>query len=570
MLEVAHRHSPSKMLDSSAPAEGQAYCQQTFCGNTGSMKNAAYWGFSVSVGLAMLAGVGCSNSQRGARPRSLAPSSMPRLGTVDERFQSYNVEMLEVTGGRFWKPYREISATQKAQTTAQESGATPTGMDPSLYQYRPPIDLSHSRIRKLAAALGPAYVRVSGTWANTVYFHDSDRPTPKTPPKGFNGVLTRPQWKGLVDFAHAVNAQIVTSFATSAGTRDARGLWTPEQARHFIQYTQSIGGSIAAAEFMNEPTYAAMGGAPKGYDVAAYTRDIAVFRPFLKQAAPGVVFLGPGSVGEGGVLPMSLNGGMLPSEDLLKATGPVFDVFSYHLYAAVSERCASLGPATQTTAAAALSEEWLSRPDKIDAFYTGLRNRFVPGKPVWITETADAACGGNPWASTFLDIFRYLDQLGRLAKRGLQVHMHNTLASSDYGLLDEQTFAPRPNYWAALLWRKLMGTTVLEAGVAPNPNLHLYAHCFRGTPGGVALLVINMDRTTPHDLELPTSGERYTLTAENIEDTHLQLNGKELKLGAEDDLPTIAGQPTGSGSLTFAPASVTFLAIPQANSASCR
>ena len=86
-------------------------------------------------------------------------------------------------------------------------------------------------------------------------------------------------------------------------------------------------------------------------------------------------------------------------------------MFSYHLYAAVSKRCASLGPATQTTAAAALSEEWLSRPYKIDAFYTGLRNRFVPGKPVWITETADAACGGNPWASTSLDTFRYLDQL---------------------------------------------------------------------------------------------------------------------------------------------------------------
>ena len=33
------------------------------------------------------------------------PAKMPRLGTVDERFQSYNVEMVEVTGGRFWKPY---------------------------------------------------------------------------------------------------------------------------------------------------------------------------------------------------------------------------------------------------------------------------------------------------------------------------------------------------------------------------------------------------------------------------------------------------------------------------------
>lgn len=524
----------------------------------------------MSVGLTVLGGVACSNSPRGASPRSLTLASMPRLGTVDERFQSYNVEMLEVTGGRFWRPYGEINKTPKAQTSAQKPGATPTGMDPSLYQYRPPIDLSQPRLRKLAAALGPAYVRVSGTWANATYFQDSDRPVPKTPPKGFNGVLTRPQWKGVVDFAHAVNAQIVTSFATGPGTRDARGVWTPAQARPFLAYTQSIGGSIAAAEFMNEPNIAAMGGAPKGYDAAAYGRDVAVFRSFIKQAAPDLVFLGPGSVGEGGVLPMSPNMGLLPSEDLLKATGPAFDVFSYHLYAAVSKRCVSLGPAAQTTAAAALSEEWLSRPDKIDTFYAGLRDRFVPGKPLWITETADAACGGNPWGSTFLDTFRYLDQLGRLAKRGLQVHMHNTLASSDYGLLDEQTFAPRPNYWAALLWRKLMGTTVLDPGASPAPNLHLYAHCLRGTPGGVMLLVINTDRTAPHELELPTAGERYTLTAQSLEDTHVQLNGSELKLGTDDTLPTLAGQPTSSGSLTFAPASVTFLAIPQANSAVCR
>ena len=38
----------------------------------------------------------------------LAPSSMKRVGTIDDRYQSYNVEMLEVTGGRFWKPYKDI------------------------------------------------------------------------------------------------------------------------------------------------------------------------------------------------------------------------------------------------------------------------------------------------------------------------------------------------------------------------------------------------------------------------------------------------------------------------------
>src|SRR6478736_4438847 len=93
---------------------------------------------------------------------SLDPGKMARLGTVDERFQSYNVEMLEVTGGKFWKPYRSLA---KAAAPAAGATATPAGMDPNMYEYRAPLDLSNQRLRKLAKALGPAYVRVSGTWA---------------------------------------------------------------------------------------------------------------------------------------------------------------------------------------------------------------------------------------------------------------------------------------------------------------------------------------------------------------------------------------------------------------------
>src|SRR3977135_1347475 len=112
----------------------------------------------------------------------------------------------------------------------------------------------------------------------------------------------------------------------------------------------------------------------------------------------------------------------------------------------------------------ALSEASLAQTDQALGFHRTLRDAFEPGKPIWLTETADAECGGNRWSATFLDTFRYLDQLGRLAKAGVQVVMHNTLAASDYGLLDETTFAPRPNYWGALLWRRLMGSTVLESG----------------------------------------------------------------------------------------------------------
>ena len=146
-------------------------------------------------------------------------------------------------------------------------------MNPDMYQYRPPIDLTNPRLRKLAAALGPAYVRVSGTWANSVYFADSDNSPAKAPP-GYDGVLTRKEWKGVIDFLHAVNGELVTSFATSVGTRNAQGVWSPREAATWLAYTKSVGGQIAAAEFMNEPTYAAMGGAPKGYNAAEYARDI--------------------------------------------------------------------------------------------------------------------------------------------------------------------------------------------------------------------------------------------------------------------------------------------------------
>jgi heparanase len=525
--------------------------------------------FAIGLRLTALGAMLSSPAHFRATSTALVPASMSGIGTVEERFQAYNVEMLEVTGGRFWKPYKGLDASSSSREKVSGTGATPSGMNPDLYQYRPPIDLTNGRLRKLAAALGPTYVRVSGTWANTTYFYDSDGLPPRTPPNGFNGVLTREQWHRVVDFSNAVNARIITSFATSPGTRDAQGIWTPSQARKFLSYTKSVGGDIAAAEFMNEPTAAAMGGAPKGYDAAAYGRDIAVFRPFLKKTAPEIVFLGPGSVGEGGALEMSFPNGFIRSENLLKATGPVFEVFSYHLYAAVSERCAAMGPSSQTTSAAALSQEWLSRPDKINRFYEGLRDRFDPGKPLWITETADAACGGNPWASTLLDVFRYLDSHARLAQQGVRVIAHNTLASSDYGLLDENTFSPRPNYWAALVWRKLMGTTVLESNAIPTPTLHVYAHCLRDVPGGVALLAINTDRRASQSLNIATKSQRYTLTATTLEDTRVDLNGSELKLGSNDSIPSMTGVPTDSGRIALPPISVTFLAVPEAGNASC-
>jgi len=476
---------------------------------------------------------------------SVAPTELKAIGSVEPRFQSYNIEMVEVTGGRFWRPY------PRAGRAFDQHGR---------YSPRAPIDLSNPRLRMLAATLSPAYVRVSGTWANATFFGDAET-APAKPPAGFNSVLTRAQWRGVVGFARAVDAEIVTSFAVSPGSRDGGGNWKPDQAQRLIDVTRSLGGRIAAAEFMNEPTLAATNGAPPGYDATAYARDFKTFREWIRQSAPETLIAGPGSA-DNSASP-STSG--ITTRDLLAASGSGVDRFSYHHYNTISPRCGGHDDPAQ-----ALAEQWLARTDTTLAIYRDLRDRFEPGKPIWLTETADAACGGNRWDKTFLDAFRYLDQLGRLAKAGVQVVMHNTLAASDYGLLDETTFRPRPNYWAALLWRRLMGSTVLDAGAAPASGLHIYAHCHPERQGAVTLLAINTSREAPRRIALPLPSERFTLGSPRLQDGTVQLNGSTLALTAGDRLPGITGITTAAGTIRLAPATITFFAMTGAANPACR
>ena len=74
------------------------------------MSNSRHFPVGLSVSLAVLGGIFYSAAGSGESAASINPASIPRIGTVEERFQSYNVEMLEVTGGRFWKPYKELKA----------------------------------------------------------------------------------------------------------------------------------------------------------------------------------------------------------------------------------------------------------------------------------------------------------------------------------------------------------------------------------------------------------------------------------------------------------------------------
>ncbi len=493
------------------------------------------------------------------------PHTMRSVAKVDARFQSYNVEMVEVVGGRFWKPYTSTPVKDLRAPVALGIA----GVDPNLFEQRPPIDLSNAKLRMLAAALGPAYMRVSGSWANTVYFQDGDASAAAKPPAGYGGVLTRAEWKGVIDFAKAVDAKIVTSFSVGEGARDASGAWMPGQAEAFLRYTKQAGGTVAAAEFFNEPTIPTVAGVPKDYDARAYARDFKAFVPVFRANAPGALLLGPSGTAEGSQSPSRMK--LLPSKDLLEATGTGdLDVFSYHVYPTISERCAAHSPVKiGVTADEALTEEFLRRTETVEEFYAKLRDQYAPGKPMWLSETGEAACGGDRWASTYLDTFRYLYQLGTLAERNVQVVMHNTLAASDYALIDDRTLTPRPNYWAALLWHNLMGTTVLGPGAVASRDVKVFAQCTVGQPGKVTLLALNLDREHAESITIAEKSDRYSLSSDHLQGRSVRLNGKPLMLTADGNLPGIQGATTVAGSVSLPPLSNSFFVV-DANNSACK
>lgn len=490
----------------------------------------------------------------GAATKAPAPSlqlgRLAKLGTIDARYQGYNIEMVEVTGGRFWAPYG--------------------GPANERYRQRPPIDLKDPKLIALARNLGPSLMRVSGTWANNTYL-EAEGEHLSAPPPGYVQVLTRQQWTDVVAFSKAVDAPIVTSFAVSNGTRDANGVWTTEQAQRRLDLTRQAGGTIYAAEFFNEANMpSAAPEMPKNYHAENYGAEFRLFRDWARKNAPEMKILGVGGVGEAGLLSGHVDpqfGSHVSSEDMLKQNPNSVDAVSYHFYGSVSQRCLGLGMGTAVKGHA-LGAEWLDLTVRDFKYYAALRDKYEPGKPMWNTETAQAACGGSPWASTFLDTFRYLNQNAALAQLGLQAIQHNTLAASDYALIDRDTLTPRPNYWAAVLWRRTMGTTVLASPKSPSPALRLYAQCQAGKPGGVTVLALNTGEAS-QILNLGGKGLGWTMTGQPVDTRSVLINGKAPGLSATGELTGLEGA-TVAGKVTVPGQSIAFYSLPGAGNPACR
>ncbi len=118
------------------------------------MKKLAFVYLLTLVSLVSHAQNGVTDKTVGPKQNTINLKGMKFIGNVSERYQSFNVEMCEVIGGDFWIPYRLIDSVRK-QTNKTGIAALKWGIKP--------INLYEEKLRNLASALGPTYVRVSGT-----------------------------------------------------------------------------------------------------------------------------------------------------------------------------------------------------------------------------------------------------------------------------------------------------------------------------------------------------------------------------------------------------------------------
>ena len=148
--------------------------------------------------------------------------------------------------------------------------------------------------------------------------------------------------------------------------------------------------------------------------------------------------------------------------------------------------------------------------------------------------------------------------------------VRQTLSGSDYGMLDDDTLQPRPDYWGALLWRRTMGERVLLA-TSELENLRVYAHCHPDGGGAVSVLAINLDgnRTIHAGMAgLSTRSMRvHVLEADSLSSIEVRHNGTLLEFGDDLVVPETEGQVLTQ--LSLPPLSIGFAELPEAAAPAC-
>jgi heparanase 1 len=422
-------------------------------------------------------------------------------------------------------------------------------------------------------SLGPGVLRVGGITCDFIqYVLPNQKNTPentpeKTPEKrnvmqywpDFNQDLTISGFEALVEFANATNHLLLFSLNEIQGRnchfngQICEGTWNTSNVQEFLTYLRDkkIGG-IYGFELGNEMTTYAHHITIQ-QNVQDYNTLNNIFTQIWPDKANRPPIYGPSiDFCDGNVA------------TFLQGTKQFLTGFTYHTYP---------GQAGDKLTTQLLDINWLKNNIVLQDLHAHseicLQSWEQIGKPVgmeiWITETSSAYTGIEGVLNAFYNGFWYLCSLGQYALTGVRRHSRWILEGGDqftFVNVSQSTYSVLPDYWIAVLYKKLVGTKVLKATSDFNQSL-VYAYCGKNSMA-VTLTVVN-----PASVAVPLvlSGlsslqrEEYMLTAQSLSTKVPMLNGKDLYINSDGTLPPMNGV-SASGQPILPPHSYGFLVFP--------
>uniref|UniRef100_A0A671XIR7 Heparanase n=1 Tax=Sparus aurata TaxID=8175 RepID=A0A671XIR7_SPAAU len=469
--------------------------------------------------------------------------------------------------------------------------------------------LSSPKIRTLAGALSPAFVRFGGTRQDFMVFVPRCSDVFNVPDfmllsEPSCAELDLPSWleeklkadwtqqklillredlqrkyrrvkftESTVDLLHSFSScsGMDLIFGLNALLRTADNTWNSSNARSLLQYCESKQYRMSW-ELGNEPnSYEKKAGIRvDGYQLG---QDFTRLREMMSESK---LYRDAGLFGPDVGQPRDHRVDIL--EGFLQTGSGAVDACTWHHYY-VNGRDTSL-------------EDFLD-PEVLDtlALKTGEVLQKVqlasPGKPVWLGETSSAYGGGAVGLSdTFVAGFMWLDKLGLAARLGLDVVMRQVfIGSGSYHLVDDN-LDPLPDYWLSVLYKRLVGPEVLKVEASPSvarsKRVRLYLHCAnrnRYGSGAVTLMAMNLSkkpaRISIHALVSSGTVEAFVLESEQpgedgLYSRSVRLNGVVLKMLDDKTLPDLNGLRLPPSEHLQLPAySLAFFVLTDARAAGC-
>lgn len=372
------------------------------------------------------------------------------------------------------------------------------------------VNFSDPVILFLAQQLGPSVLRVGGTDSDFVLYDMPSR-TQSTaiarpvaertavgaaPPPRYS--LNATVWRALTQFAAAANAELVFGLNALAGVRNADGSWNGSNTEALLRFAESQGSAVYGLELGNEPDLYTE---HQNYTVTPQqmAEDVNALRAIVDATlGKGVLLIGPDVSHPTGSSQTWL-------KDFTTGTMGTIDAVTWHFYYGNGHTSTA-----NDTRSIAVMDRLLSSMDAAEA-----ATASAPASvPRWLGETASFYDGGIPHASNrYTTGFLWLDKLGQAAARGYDVVARQSFNGGNYALVDPTTSVPNPDWWSAVLHKRLVGGRVISVDNSTRPGrpVRVYAHCATASAvaatnatGAVVLILVN---PTADDAQLDLVGD---------------------------------------------------------------